>query len=193
MQEDAVLICTVGGSHQPIVTAIREIRPLFVCFLCTGKDPTTGQPGSRGQIEGKDNIIKASPRDPTPSLANIPTQADLPQDRYQVRITPADDLDGVVAEARDAIAAVRRRFPAARVLADYTGGTKTMTAGLVMAAMESEDVELRLVTGARGDLQQVHDGTESSAIASVRELCGFRKVCPGFSGNSVRFGGVIAV
>jgi hypothetical protein len=27
----------------------------------------------------------------------------------------------------------------------------------------------------------------------ARKGCGFRKVCPGFSGNSVRFGGVIAV
>ncbi len=36
-----ILLCTVGGSHQPILTAIRERRPAFVLFFCTDKDPGT--------------------------------------------------------------------------------------------------------------------------------------------------------
>lgn len=58
-----VLVCTVGGSHQPIVTAIRAIKPAYVCFLCTDRDPNTGQPGSRIQVEGTGNVIKAHPAD----------------------------------------------------------------------------------------------------------------------------------
>jgi len=162
-----ILVATVGGSHQPIVTAIRETTSAFVCFLCTDKDPATGQPGSRLQVEGGGSVIKAMPGDKSPALPNIPTQCELATARYEVRIVPADVLDSVVAEAAAAMADLRERFPDAQLLADYTGGTKTMTAGLVMAALEREDVELRLVTGARGDLVRVHDGTQHSVCTTA--------------------------
>ncbi len=173
-----ILISTVGGSYQPIVTAIRETAPAFVCFLCTDKDPVTGQPGSRVQIEGKGSVIKSKPSDQGPSLPNIPTQCDLESERFEVRIVPADDLDGVVSAAATAMAELRERLPAARLIADYTGGTKTMTAGLVMAALEREDIELRLVTGARGNLVQVHDGTQRSTLATVEAVRLRRAMAP---------------
>ena len=74
MYPRVILLCTVGGSHQPIVTAIRESRPDHVCFICSGKDPGTGRAGSDVQVLGKGNIIKAKQEDPSPSLPNIPTQ-----------------------------------------------------------------------------------------------------------------------
>jgi CRISPR-associated protein (TIGR02710 family) len=164
---EAVLIATVGGSHQPIVTAIRETAPVFVCFLCTDRDPGTGRPGSRVQIEGKGSVIKAHKCEPAPTLPNIPAQCGLAPERCEVEIVPADDLDGIVSAAAGAIARLRERFPTAHVVADYTGGTKTMTAGLVMAALERDDVELRFVTGARGDLTTVVDGTQHSTAATA--------------------------
>jgi CRISPR-associated protein (TIGR02710 family) len=176
--KENVLICTVGGSHQPVVTAIRETDPLFVCFLCTDRDPVTGQPGSRVQVEGKGSVIKAHRDDTAPSLPNIPSQAGLEPDRYGVWVVPADDLDGVVSETLKLISELREQFPDAFLLADYTGGTKTMTAGLVMAALETEDVELRLVTGARGDLIKVHDGTERSIAASAEGVRLRRAMAP---------------
>lgn len=69
-----ILICTVGGSHQPIVSAIQEQQPQHVIFICTDKDPATGRPGSINQIEGKGNCIKANFNDDKPTLPNIPTQ-----------------------------------------------------------------------------------------------------------------------
>ncbi len=176
--QEKVLICTVGGSYKPVVTAIREVAPRFVCFLCTGRDPGTGQPGSRGQVEGKGSVIKAHPKDPNPSLPNIPTQVGLDADQYEVRIVPADDLDEVVLKTMKLLPELRERFPDALLLADYTGGTKTMTAGLVMAALETDDVELRLVTGARGDLSKVHDGTEHSMVASAEAVRLCRAMAP---------------
>jgi hypothetical protein len=47
------LYLTVGGSHQPLVTAIQSLRPQRVVFFCTDRDPATDQPGSRTQVEGK--------------------------------------------------------------------------------------------------------------------------------------------
>lgn len=173
-----VLVCTVGGSHQPIVTAIKALAPAHVCFLCTDRDPNTGQPGSRIQVEGKGSVIKAHPADQGATLPNIPTQAGLAENSYEVRIVPADVLDGVVDEALRALSELRQRFPDADLVADYTGGTKTMTAGLILATLEVPDVELRLVTGARADLVKVHDGTQVSATATVERIRLRRQMSP---------------
>ncbi len=173
-----VLITTVGGSHQPVVTSIRELAPAFVCFLCTDRDPNTGRPGSRIQVEGKGNVIKEHQGDETPSLPNIAVQTALLEDRYEVHIVPTDDLDGMVDVALRAFADLRERFPEARLVADYTGGTKTMTAGLILAALEYPDVELRLVTGARADLEKVHDGTQAGAFAAAERIRLRRAMAP---------------
>ncbi|MGF1645160.1 MAG: TIGR02710 family CRISPR-associated CARF protein [Thiotrichales bacterium] len=165
-----VLIVTVGGSHQPITTSINELGPIYVCFLCTDRDPGTGQPGSRTQVEGKGNVIKASHADKAPSLPNLPTQCGLTETAFELCLVPADDLDGVVHKALAVFSSLRSRFPDARLVADYTGGTKTMTAGLSIAALERSDVELRLVTGARANLQQVHDGTQSGTAAVAEQI-----------------------
>lgn len=165
-----ILLCTVGGSHEPILTALRQTTPDFTCFICTDRDPATGRPGSDGQILGKGSCIKARPSDEKPSLANIPTQAGLREDQYEVVHVPADDLDEVFRILRDTIQSLGRHFPGARLLADYTGGTKTMTAGLVSAALESDGVELQLVTGSRADLVKVRSGMEAVTQANVERV-----------------------
>jgi len=124
-----ILICTVGGAHEPILTALRQTTPDFTCFVCTGPDPATGRPGSDVQILGKGKCIKARPTDEKPSLSNITTQAGLREEQYEVVRVPADDLDEVFRILCDTIQNLGQRFPGARLLADYTGGTKTMTAG----------------------------------------------------------------
>jgi len=90
-----LLLCTVGGSHEPILTALRQTTPDFTCFICTGHDPATGRPGSDMQILGKGKCIKAHPSDSKPSLDNIPAQAGLQEGQYEVVHVPADDLDEV--------------------------------------------------------------------------------------------------
>src|SRR5512143_3703278 len=95
-----ILICTVGGSHEPILTAIRQTSPDFVCFICSGKDPATGRPGSDVQITGKGSIIKKSPLDEKPTLPNIPTQAGLREEQYEVAEVPADDLEQAFGQIR---------------------------------------------------------------------------------------------
>jgi CRISPR-associated protein (TIGR02710 family) len=165
-----ILLCTVGGSHEPILTALRQTTPDFTCFICTDRDPATGRPGSDVQILGKGSCIKARSGDEKPSLSNIPTQAGLREDQYEVVHVPADDLDEVFRILCDTIQSLGQRFPGARLLADYTGGTKTMTAGLVSAALESDGVELQLVTGSRADLVKVRSGMESVTQANVERV-----------------------
>ena len=173
-----ILLCTVGGAHQPILRAVESTSPRYVCFFCTDRDPGTGRPGSIVQVTGKGNIIKANFGDAGPTLPNIPAQAGLDAERFEARTIPADDLDGAFFAMRDAAAELAERFPGARFIADYTGGTKTMTAALVCAALERDDVELQLIAGARPNLSRVEDGTEQAMAASVARLRLDRAMAP---------------
>jgi len=165
---DIVLLCTVGGSRQPILTAIRELAPAFVSFIVTGKDAATGRPGSINTIIGKGTPIEVRPRgDIIERLPNIPTLAGLSGDQFACVEVPADDLDETVERIAETIAEMRARFPGAALIADYTGGTKTMTAALVMAAIDAEDVELQLITGSRADLVKVRDGSQAGLAVSA--------------------------
>lgn len=165
-----ILICTVGGSHQPIVSAIKDLKPDFVVFICTDRNSATCQPGSRIQIEGKGNCIKANSTDDKPTLPNIPAQTGLEAGQYEVVITLPDDLDCIYLDCITAIDDISRRFPDARIVADYTGGTKSMSAGLVMAVVESPGIDLQLVTGSRADLIKVQDGSQFSDKADCERV-----------------------
>lgn len=48
-----ILLCTVGGAHQPIIEAIGSTLPGYVCFFCTDRDSITGKPGSVEQVTGE--------------------------------------------------------------------------------------------------------------------------------------------
>ena len=175
---DFVLLSTVGGSHQPILKAIRSIAPGYVCFFCTEDNRQTGERGSLSQVTGSGNVIKANPNDHRLTLPNIPTQGGLADNRFEVRIVPSDDLDGAYIKMRDTVADLSTRFPDARFVADYTGGTKTMTAALVCAALQSDELELQLVSGARRDLVGVVDGTEQAMTVSAARLRLTRAMAP---------------
>lgn len=173
-----ILICTVGGSHQPIVTAIREMKPEHIIFICSARDPGTGKPGSDVLVLGKSLVIKARAEDEKPTLPNIPAQTGLVDNSFDVAIVPADDLDAAVAVIRQKLSDIADRFPNARIVADYTGGTKTMTAALVTAVLETDDTDLQLVTGNRADLIKVRDGTEASVPANIDAVRLNRSMAP---------------
>lgn len=173
-----ILICTVGGSHQPIISAINALRPDFVVFICTDKDPATGRPGSIIQIEGKGNCIKASQTDEKPSLPNIPSQTGLVPEQYQVYCTLSDDLDRIYLDCNQALDKTAARFPDAKIAADFTGGTKSMSAGLIMTALERPEIELQLVTGSRADLIKVQDGSQFTAAANSDQIRFQRLIAP---------------
>lgn len=175
-----VLICTVGGSHKPILTALQESQPEHALFFCTGTDPATGGPGSLSQIVGKGTPVEVRGKGGVlvEKLPNIPTQAGLSEDRTTVAEVPADDLDEAVAAMLKAIAELRERLPDAAFIADYTGGTKTMTAALVIAALESQGVELQLVTGTRRDLVRVRDGSQGGISVGAEGIRLRRAMAP---------------
>lgn len=173
-----ILILTIGGSHQPIVTAINELKPDYVLFICTDKDPATGRAGSKIQIESLGSCIKADPKDDKPSLPNIPLQTGLKPEQYGICATVSDDLDQIFTDCLSAIDKLAQDYPDAKFIADYTGGTKSMSAGLVMAGLEREGIDLQLVMGSRSDLLKVQDGSQFAAAANSEKIRYQRQIAP---------------
>jgi CRISPR-associated protein (TIGR02710 family) len=169
-----VLLVTVGGSHQPIVTSIASQNPDRVVFICS-----VGVNGSEVQVVGAGKPCEVRKgADVVEQLPNIPTQVGL-GDRFDpsrdlVRLTNLDDLSDCYGRIREALRSLRLELPDAVITADYTGGTKTMSAALVMAAVDLE-VPLMLTTAKRTDLVRVVSGERTrrattSALAVERTI-----------------------
>ncbi len=171
-----VLALTVGGSCAPVITAIHDYQPDFVCFIVSG-----GDKGSRKTVDGPGNPC-GDPRKikcpecnsdvplGNPKGANILVQTGLTEGQYEIlELSEPDDLSGCYAQIRAALSRLKGAHANGRFLADYTGGTKTMTAALTLAALES-GYELSLVKGTRADLVKVRNGTEMAALVNVGEV-----------------------
>jgi plasmid maintenance system antidote protein VapI len=76
------------------------------------------------------------------------------------RIKGLDNLNDCYLAALQLIHQIHAEHPGCRVIVDYTGGTKSMTAGLAAAALDDGRCEIQLVTGSRPDLHKVADRTE---------------------------------
>ena len=154
-----ILILTVGGSHQPLVRSIQQNLPNLVYFLCSADGGKLK--GSYTQVLGEGNVCSSRPGLDAPDLPNIVQQAALQPGQFDVRqIAEFDNLSECYLAAMRLIDEAHRSYPDARLLADYTGGTKSMTAGLAAAALDDGRCEIQLVSGLRQDLVKVVDQTE---------------------------------
>ena len=160
-----ILLITVGGSHQPIVTALQSLNPDRVIFICSG--------GSRGSIsqvtgEGKPCEVRKG-TEVIERLPNIPSQAQL-GDRFNpetdtILLDNPDDLSAAYEIIAEKIGEIRQQSENAQLLADYTGGTKTMSVALGMAALDYQ-LQIYLTTTTRTNLIKVERG-ESVRRAGV--------------------------
>lgn len=163
-----VLIVSVGGSPQPIVTAIRTLQPDRAIFLCS-----TGSKGSLSQVTGEGTPCEIRRgTEVVDRLPNIPTQAGLgdkfQRDRDVFPINEPDDLAECYRQASAAIQSLRKDAANLQIMADYTGGTKTMSVGLAMAGLDHQ-VTLYLTTGNRTNTIKVERGelTGQATIAPI--------------------------
>lgn len=161
--QPAILVCTIGGSHQPILSAIRNGRWDRVVFVCS--EQTAESRSSAGMVTEAVEI-SASPSRPAQRLDPIPVQAGLESGQWEVIEIPPDDPDRAFSVLVAGLGKLRR--DGARLVADYTGGTKSMSAALFLAALDL-GAELQLVTGQRVDLVRVTDLTEREvAVRTLR-------------------------
>ncbi|NJL01921.1 MAG: TIGR02710 family CRISPR-associated protein [Spirulinaceae cyanobacterium RM2_2_10] len=162
-----ILLITVGGSYQPIVTAIRELEPDQVLFICSED--------SRSQVIGSGTPCERR-RGPEvlERLPNIPTQLSL-GDRFQpdrdlLVLEDLDNLSECYRAIADRIRTLRQDAgDETRLLADYTGGTKTMSVALAMASIDSGIEAIYVTTGQRRDLIRIEFGeqVERASTASI--------------------------
>jgi hypothetical protein len=82
-------------------------------------------------------------------------------------VIPADDPDVGFDRIIAAIEEAARSRPGHRLIANYTGGTKSMSGALLMAAFNRR-LEVQITTGSRTDLTMVVSGTESARQLDTR-------------------------
>ena len=162
-----VLVCTVGGSPQPIVNAIEQTRPDFVYFICSGGE---GDAASARTITERTSFkvnghcprcdqkfVREQVNDPIAERAGLE-----PGDYLVEALSDPDDLSAVVAACARVDEELARRFAGhdLQVAANYTGGTKTMSLGLGLYTVRTAGRwELQLnVAPARPDLIKVTAG-----------------------------------
>ncbi|MHB1654587.1 MAG: TIGR02710 family CRISPR-associated CARF protein [Desulfitobacteriaceae bacterium] len=153
-----ILVVTVGGSPEPIVISIKNNKPELVYFLAS--DDTAKAKGSYLQIDGDGLPCQGNP--------SIVVQAGLTVQQYKVfRIRELDNVMACRDIAAQAIQEAKTVFPNYHVLAEYTGGTKSMSAGLVLAAVEDGECFLSVVSGIRSDLIKVRPSTSMATHTSA--------------------------
>lgn len=115
-----LLICTVGGSPEPIAASLKRWRPDRAIFVPSRE--------TRAQVEEK----------ALPLAATDPQAFVLPVGCYEFcEIPDAQDFAGAVRKMRELAGEVARwqaRGDAFEVVVDFTAGTKCMTAALALIA-----------------------------------------------------------
>jgi len=162
------LVITVGGSCAPIVTSIKDNKPDKIYFLCSVDTETTK--GSYKTVVAEGNVCGKDPKNP--DEPNILTLADVPKDgeKYEIiKINDFDDFNSCYRCSLNVLRMIRTGFPDAEIIADYTGGTKSMSVGLGAASMYVDGVTICNVRGTRVDLVKVLDGTQHVSLTNRNE------------------------
>jgi len=165
IEKNRILLVSVGGSADPIVNAIKEHNPDFVYFFCSagpgGSEMTIDSPGDPCGDKRKTRCPECGhtyhPGDPKGRA--IAFQAELEQGRYEiVTIDNPDDLNACYQRLLELAERIKARHGDSRVIANYTGGTKTMSAALALAGIMTPAWDISLNIGPRRDLIQVRSG-----------------------------------
>lgn len=176
-----ILFITVGGSPKPILTSVVSLKPDRVVFICSD-----GPKGSQSQIigEGKPCEVRKG-SEVVESLPNIPTQLGLgdkfDRDRDVILVSNPDDLSECYGKIALKVREARNDDTNAQLLADYTGGTKTMSVALAQVALDDK-LETYVTSSTRQNLVKVERGERvrratTSAVTVERTIL---QVLPAF-------------
>ncbi len=158
-----ILLVTVGGSFQPIVTSIRTLQPDRVIFIASD-----GDKGSKSQIIGEGTPCEVRRgSEVIEKLPNIPTQVEL-GDRFQpkrdlILIQNPDNLSECYQLTYNYIRHLQEN-PEHEIIADYTGGTKTLSASLVLAAVDCGIPLYITIANTRENLVKVEQGEATQRV-----------------------------
>ena len=147
---ELAMLVTVGVGptiSDGIAYAIRSKRPNFVMFLTTLQSEELTIP----------NLLK---------------RLDLSPEAYQCRrVEDENDVEKCTLNFIEAIQNLKNRgFGSEDLVADFTSGTKAMSAGLVAAGLEEAIGELSYIAGERGEGGRVVSGTERAISLAPNRL-----------------------
>lgn len=145
-----ILVLSVGGSAEPIVNAIKIANPDFVYFFCSSmSEKTIDSPGYPCYPKGKAIVF----------------QTGLNREHYEIiTVENPDDLDACYQKLIELTEKINIICKDCQVIANYTGGTKTMSAAMALVGIITEQWDLSLNVGDRVDLIKVRSGDVPVAI-----------------------------
>jgi hypothetical protein len=173
-----ILVFSVGGSAEPIVNAIKNQKHDFVYFFCS-----SGSKGSEMTIDSLGDPCgdKRSSKCPDcgheyhlgdPKGGAIVFQAGLQKGQYEIiTVDDPDDLNGCYQKLLDLAETIRKKYGDCQVIANYTGGTKTMSLAVALVGIMTQEWDLSLNIGPRIDLIRVRSGDVPIVIDKWRILC----------------------
>jgi len=179
---ESILIVSVGGSAAPIVNAIKFYRPDFVYFFCS-----SGPRGSAVTVDGPGDPCGDKRKSRCPACGHeyfpgdpkgkaIVVQTGLRQDQYEVvGVEDPDDLNGCYAELTALSERIRASHPDAQIIANYTGGTKTMSVSMVLVGTMMQEWDLSLNKGPRGDIIKIKTG-DTPVVVDKWQIFGERQL-----------------
>jgi CRISPR-associated protein (TIGR02710 family) len=159
MNHKKILIITVGGSDEPIVNAIKDLRDEieFIYFICSGGK---GKTASSPTIDGEGKVIEVKKEIKCPHCEKIIQQEErreciLKQSGYKgkykkIEIENPDNFKEVYEKTSLAISEAKKQGK--EIICDFTGGTKTMSSVLAMLSVLDFETTPFLTIGIRRDI-----------------------------------------
>jgi len=174
-----ILIVSVGGSPQPVINAVLNHNTDFVYFFCSsgpkGSAITIDSPGEPCADTRTVKCPNCSHNVPLGEIKGkaIVVQTGLSESQYEiVGVEDPDDLTECYQKLTELAEKIGSKYGGdCRVIANYTGGTKTMSVAMAMVAVMTEKWDLAVNIGPRSDLIKVRDGDTPVIVDKWRIYC----------------------
>ncbi len=171
MKNKKVLIITVGGSDEPIVNAIKDLKDEieFIYFICSGG---TSKTASSPTVDGEGKVIEVKKEIKCPRCneiiqhqelrENIIKQSGYKGEYKKIEIENPDDFREVYEKTLLAINEAKKQGK--EIICDFTGGTKTMSSVLAILSVLDFDTKPFLTIGARRDIIKTTGISHTTAL-----------------------------
>lgn len=160
-----ILILSVGGTAEPLVKAIDIHKPDFVYFFCSG-----GKSGSVSAVDAPGDPCGNKTKSKCPKCGHeyytgnpkgkaIVVQAGLKSEQYEIiTVDDPDNLNDCYNVLTELSEKLRKTESNSQIIANYTGGTKTMSVAIALVAIMTQEWDLSLNKGPRSDIIKVRSG-----------------------------------
>jgi len=155
-----ILIITVGGSDEPLVSSIKAHNPDYIYFICSGGESPAA---SNRTVDGPGNVCIRKKEIKCRKCGNVLQNQEaypsiIVQSSYtrkfkKVVLNDPDDFSEVYSKTKDVLKEAERKGK--EIIADFTGGTKTMSSVLAILTAFHFNIKPSLVKGIRTDIEKI--------------------------------------